>query len=79
MRLKVKMSGLVSHTTPNGKSYSSGRNKCEQGVKKLIGLIDEGYKLTGAKKKEPEEGFKLFGEFTIEVPDEILIRAKFKK
>ena len=78
MRLRVKMTGLVSHTTPNGKSYSSGRNKCEQGVKKLIRLIDEGYKLTGVRK-EPEEGFKLFGEFTIEIPDEILNRAKFKK
>ena len=77
MRLRVKMTGLVSHTTPNGKSYSSGRNKCEQGVKKLEKLIDESWKITGVEKKEPK-GFKLFGEFSIEIPDEILIRAKFK-
>ena len=76
MRLKVKMSGLVSHTTPNGKSYSSGRNKCEQGVKKLQKLIDEGYELTGVRKKEKE--FKLFGTITIDIPIEILIKAGFK-
>ena len=56
MRQRTKMNGLVSHTTPNGKSYTSSRNKCEQGIKRLQKLIDAGYELTGIKKaKEPEE------------------------
>lgn len=77
MRLRVKMTGLVSHTTPDGKSRTSSENRCRQGVKKLQKLLDESWKITGAEKKEPK-GFKLFGEFSIEIPDEILIRAKFK-
>ena len=72
------MNGLVSHTTPNGKSYSSGRNKCEQNIKKLEKLIDEGWEITGAKKKSSEGAFKLFGEFTVEIPVEILVKARFK-
>ena len=59
MRQRTKMSGLVSHTTPNGKSYTSGRYKCEIGVKKLQKLIDAGYKLTGAKKADEESNFKI--------------------
>ena len=55
MRQRTKMNGLVSHTTPNGKSYSSGRNKCEMGIKKLQKLIDAGYELTGVSKKPAEE------------------------
>lgn len=53
------MSGLVSHTTPNGKSYSSGKNKCEMGIKRLQKLIDTGYELTGIKKSAEEEKFKI--------------------
>ena len=54
------MSGLVSHTTPNGKSYTSGRNKCEQSIKKLQKLINAGYELTGVSKKPAEEeNFKI--------------------
>jgi hypothetical protein len=72
------MNGLVSHTTPSGASYQSGKNKCEQNIKKLEKLIDEGWEITGAKKKSSEGVFKLFGEFTIEIPVEILIKARFK-
>ena len=79
MRTRVKMNGLVSHTTPNGKSYSSGRNKCEQNIKKLEKLIDEGWEITGAKKKSSEGTFKLFGTITLEVPVEVLIKAGFRK
>lgn len=79
MRTRVKMNGLVSHTTPNGKSYSSGRNKCEQNIKKLEKLIDEGWEITGAKKKSSENEFKLFGTITLEIPVEILIKAGFRK
>ena len=51
------MNGLVSHTTPSGASYQSGKNKCEMGIKRLQSLIDAGYELAGIKKvaKEPEE------------------------
>ena len=59
MRQRTKMSGLVSHTTPNGKFYTSGRYKCEIGVKKLQKLIDAGYKLTGVKKANEESNFKI--------------------
>ena len=79
MRTRVKMNGLVSHTTPNGKSYSSGRNKCEQNIKKLQKLIDEGWEITGANKKSSEAKFKLFGTITLEIPVEILIKAGFRK
>lgn len=78
MRQRTKMNGLVSHTTPSGASYQSGKNKCEQNIKKLEKLIDEGWEITGAKKKSSEGVFKLFGEFTIEIPVEILVKARFK-
>ena len=78
MRQRTKMNGLVSHTTPSGASYQSGKNKCEQNIKKLERLIDEGWEITGAKKKSSEGVFKLFGEFTIEIPVEILVKARFK-
>ena len=72
MRTKVKMSGLVMHVTPDGRNYSSGRNKCERNIKRLERLIDEGWEIAGSKK---EKEFELFGTFTIEVPIEILIKA----
>jgi len=60
MRKRTKMNGLVSHTTPSGASYQSGKNKCEQSIKKLEKLIDAGYKLTGISKKPvEEENFKI--------------------
>jgi len=60
MRQRTKMNGLVSHTTPSGASYQSGKNKCEMGVKKLQKLIDAGYELTGVSKKPAEEkNFKI--------------------
>ena len=54
MRKRTKMNGLVSHTTPSGASYQSGKNKCEQSIKKLQKLINDGYELTGVKKAEGE-------------------------
>ena len=77
MRKRTKMNGLVSHTTPSGASYQSGKNRCEQQIKRLQKLIDDGYKIVGTKKKD--EPFKLFGTFTLEIPVEILIKAGFKK
>ena len=59
MRTRTKMGGLVSHTTPSGASYQSGKNKCEQSIKKLQKLIDAGYELTGISKKPEEENFKI--------------------
>jgi len=59
MRQRTKMNGLVSHTTPSGASYQSGKNKCEQSIKKLQKLIDTGYELTGISKKHKEENFKV--------------------
>ena len=55
MRTRVKMTGLVSHTTPDGKSRTSSENRCRQGIKKLQKLIDAGYELTGVSKKPAEE------------------------
>lgn len=77
MRKRTKMNGLVSHTTPSGASYQSGKNRCEQQIKRLQKLIDDGYEIVRAKKKD--EPFKLFGTFTLEIPAEILIKAGFKK
>lgn len=59
MRQRTRMNGLVSHTTPNGKSYTSGRNKCEMNIKKLEKLLGDGYELTGISKKPEEENFKI--------------------
>ena len=60
MRKRTNMNGLVSHTTPSGASYQSGKNKCEMGIKKLQKLIDAGYELTGVSKKPAEEeNFKI--------------------
>ena len=59
MRQRTKMNGLVSHTTPSGASYQSGKNKCEMGIKRLQKLIDTGYELTGIKKPVEEENFKI--------------------
>jgi hypothetical protein len=53
------MNGLVSHTTPSGASYQSGKNKCEMSIKRLQKLIDTGYELTGIKKPAEEENFKI--------------------
>ena len=58
MRQRTKMNGLVSHTTPNGKSHTSSENKCRMSLNKLQKLVDGGYKLTGVKKKE-EPDFKI--------------------
>jgi len=59
MRNRTKMNGLVSHTTPSGNSYQSGRNKCEQSIKRLEKLLNTGYELTGCSKVEEESGFKI--------------------
>ena len=58
MRQRTKMNGLVSHTTPSGASYQSGKSKCEQGIKKLQKLIDAGYELAKVEKVEKPE-FKI--------------------
>lgn len=55
MRQRTKMNGLVSHTKPSGASYQSGKNKCEQNIKKLQKLVDDGWKITGANVKRDEE------------------------
>ena len=77
MRKRTKMNGLVSHTTPSGASYQSGRNRCEQQIKRLQKLIDDGYEIIGVKKKDAP--FKLFGTFEIEIPVEVLKAAGFCK
>ena len=58
MRQRTKMSGLVSHTTPNGKSRTSSENRCRMSLNKLQKLVDAGYELIGAKKHEEPE-FKI--------------------
>ena len=49
------MKGLVSHTRPSGVSYQSAKNRCEQNLKKLEKLVDEGWKIAGANVKRDEE------------------------
>ena len=50
MRQRIKMSGLVSHNTPDGKSRTSKENKCRMSLDKMQRLLNEGYKLTGVKR-----------------------------
>lgn len=52
MRKRTNMSGLISHTTPNGKSYSSSESRCRVGIQKLQRLVDEGFKITGTELKK---------------------------
>lgn len=60
MRQRTKMLGLVSHTTPNGKSRTSSENRCRMSLNKLQKLVDEGYELAGVSKKSTgEENFKI--------------------
>ena len=79
MRRRTNMSGLVSHTTPDGKSRTSSENRCRQGIKRLEKMLDEGWEITGLKRKSSETEFKLFGTITMEIPVEILIKAGFRK
>ena len=51
MRPRTKMSGLVSHTRPNGKSIVSHRERCSNSLRRLERLLDEGYEIIGAKRK----------------------------
>ena len=46
------MKGLVSHTRPSGVSYQSAKNRCEQNLKKLEKLVDEGWKIAGSEVKK---------------------------
>lgn len=57
MRVKTKMSGLVSHTNPDGRSCISRKEKCMNHLRKLENLINDGYRITGCAKrtKEPKE------------------------
>lgn len=57
MRKRTRMSGLVSHTNPDGRSYVSHREKCSNNLRKLENLINEGYKIVGSTKrtKTPKE------------------------
>lgn len=61
MRQRTKMNGLVSHTTPNGKSHTSGENRCRMNLQKLEKLVADGYQITGVKKNpaNQEENFKI--------------------
>ena len=81
MRQRTNMSGLAYHAKPSGKGCQSAHDKCEQKLRKLQRLIDEGYKITHAevKKQSNTETFKLFGTFTMEIPVEILIKAGLRK
>ena len=58
MRKRTNMNGLVSHTTPSGTSYQSGRERAEQKLKRLQKLLEQGYEIAGIKKKE-EPDFKI--------------------
>ena len=51
------MSGLISHTNPDGRSNVSHRERCTANLNRLEKLINEGYKITGCTKrtKTPKE------------------------
>jgi hypothetical protein len=57
MRKRTKMSGLISHTNPDGKSYVSHKERCSNNIRKLENLINEGYRIVGSEKrtKTPKE------------------------
>ena len=76
------MSGLVSHTTPDGRSHTSSRTTCEVWIKKLQKLIDENWKIAHIETEAREGGpFRMFGtiEINFEIPVEILVKAGFRK
>ena len=51
------MSGLISHTIPDGRSYVSHKERCTANLNRLEKLINEGYRITGCAKrtKTPKE------------------------
>lgn len=81
MRQRTNMNGLAYHAKPSGKGCQSAHDKCEQKLKRLQKLLEEGYQITHAEVKKPTGAaeFKLFGTFTMEIPVEILIKAGFRK
>lgn len=54
MRQRTNMNGLVWHVKSSGEAYQSGRNKCEQKLKKIEKLIEQGYELTHVEKRQPK-------------------------
>ena len=51
-RKRTRMSGLVSHTMPTGKSYSTPESRCRAKLHRFSKLVEEGYKLIGAEKED---------------------------
>jgi hypothetical protein len=63
-RQRTKMNGLISHTTPDGRSTVSHRERCTNNLRKFEKLVNEGFKLIGATKRtqQPKEVVvKVFG------------------
>ena len=52
MRQRTKMSGLVSHTSPNGKSCVSHKEHCINKLHKLEKMLDEGWKIIHSEVKK---------------------------
>ena len=51
MRQRTNMNGLAYHAKPSGKGCQSAHDKCEQSIKRLEKLLNEGYKLSDVKKQ----------------------------
>jgi hypothetical protein len=75
-RTRTNMGGLVVHVTPNGKRYTSPKERCEQKLRHLEELLKQDFKV--AKVKKVADGcqeVKCFG-VTLEIPLEIVVKAK---
>ena len=52
MRKRTKVTGLVSHTTPEGKSYSTSMNKCFMAISKMAKSLNRAHEVLGDKIRE---------------------------
>ena len=63
MRNRVNMSGLISHTTPDGKSHSGPENRCRESLKRLEKAVS-----FFAKSGEHFKTITINDEVTVDIP-----------
>ena len=57
MRKRTKVTGLVSHTTPDGSSYQTALNKCLTGISRTRKAINKAYEVLGEKIRVNDTGY----------------------
>ena len=58
MRKRTKISGLISHTTPDGVSYQTSLNKCLVGISRIKKNLNRAYRTLGERTIIDDTGYK---------------------